>query len=890
MNLHLFHMGRMLILIVLWISHFAMNAAELTGSGTQESPYLIQTAEDIETLRNRVNSGDDCRDLYFKLTNDIHCKTNSASIWVPIGIVENINHATYAVSGKPFNGKFNGHTYTISHLYSCVGEKFDYSVLNHPQDPADVKGLGLFGYLGPDAEISNLTVSAVTFFGNEFVGALAGVNEGKIDNVRAIGSVASASYAGGIAGLNIGTIRNCNTTFETALKGANLGGIVGINKNGNITHSSIEITTITPEAANGIAGIVVTNREGLISHTYVVSNGAKLSGNHVAGIATQNTGNGVIQYSYATFPAIAQTSLAGCTLQNSGSVTSTYSVIENRSNAIAHDGFCFQNEGTFTQCFFNTDSGYTTQSNAIQKTDAEMKAENFAVSLNPVHSPDSPFSYQEGAYPTLLNTQDLKVIYVKTPADGGDDTAAGTSWGTAFATIQKAITSAGEKGYTEIWVAQGDYPLTSTTIPGTASKLCGFYMASNIAVRGSFVIGDKNPEKRDFDAHPTRFYRAGEGDFNLVRIHNSGVVGDNCTLDGLVFDGCSDTYQNLDLNGNAITCNAKSPTFSNCVFKNCNTYNCNGVAVYVWTETDVATFNNCSFLDNTSNSTINSGGICCIESQSARMDRCLFANNFVSGIGMVNVPKGIFKCTNSVFVHNTAGTSVCLEVQSDINDASVYIENCTFAKNKCSTDEGVLISTKSTATLQIVNSIIYANELKGNLFGGNTQQQVSYTCYEGNVGSASIGVGCMQDVSPIFVNTTLPAGRIDGWETENFALQDSSPCINVGNNDSVTVPADRNNNARIYISPMSKPIVDLGAYENYTVIDVINFAHATQNDKTAIRLYCPAKLTEDYTILRSEDKQTWTSLKTDYRGDASFEDISAIPGKLYYYKLEKTNK
>lgn len=44
---------------------------ELAGSGTEADPYLIESIEDLVAFSNNVNSGEDYRDKYVKLTRDL---------------------------------------------------------------------------------------------------------------------------------------------------------------------------------------------------------------------------------------------------------------------------------------------------------------------------------------------------------------------------------------------------------------------------------------------------------------------------------------------------------------------------------------------------------------------------------------------------------------------------------------------------------------------------------------------------------------------------------------------------------------------------------------------------------------------------------------------------
>lgn len=52
---------------------------ELTGTGSQEHPFIIESLDDLNMLRDRIASGkfhEKYKDKYFILTNDIHINGN----------------------------------------------------------------------------------------------------------------------------------------------------------------------------------------------------------------------------------------------------------------------------------------------------------------------------------------------------------------------------------------------------------------------------------------------------------------------------------------------------------------------------------------------------------------------------------------------------------------------------------------------------------------------------------------------------------------------------------------------------------------------------------------------------------------------------------------------
>lgn len=176
-------------------------------------PYEIHSAADLAGLAQLVNgirsSSWPFRVEYvdfagktITLMTDIDLGANGASglEWPMIGDDDD----------NPFRGSFNGNGHTISNVF--VNNNYDGAV--HYDRVA-----GIFGYNG--GTIRNLTVSNGYFladggvlgvFITDYAGAIAGVNNGTIENCTAIqvsSEVRAGNYAGSICGQNNGTVTGC---------------------------------------------------------------------------------------------------------------------------------------------------------------------------------------------------------------------------------------------------------------------------------------------------------------------------------------------------------------------------------------------------------------------------------------------------------------------------------------------------------------------------------------------------------------------------------------------------------------------------------------------------------------------------------------------------------
>ena len=161
-----------LALCLLLLGAVRVQAAGLSGSGTQEDPYLIKTAADLASVHDDLSA-------HYALDADIDL---FGRIFEPIG-----NGAEGA-----FTGSLDGRGHTIRGL---------------ELDLQDSKYVGLFGYL--EGSVSDLKLSGVDIAGGRYVGAVAG-------NIGLGGSVTDCSVLSGSV-----------SSYESAVA-ACVGGITGL--------------------------------------------------------------------------------------------------------------------------------------------------------------------------------------------------------------------------------------------------------------------------------------------------------------------------------------------------------------------------------------------------------------------------------------------------------------------------------------------------------------------------------------------------------------------------------------------------------------------------------------------------------------------------------------
>ena len=205
--------------LLLSFSVSAQSVIPFDGGGTQESPYLIGSSDDMYEFAEIVNGGYSFEGEYIKLTSDI-CLNDISDVenwafsapeneWTPIG-------EDYPTA---FRGSFDGDNHTVSGVY-----------IN-----ADSGCQALFGCMY-GGEIKNLTLSDSFISGNGFY----------------VAGIVASQLSGDEEEHNKGLISGCVNNATVMNKGMYTGGVAGdciriadcIN-NGNITGADMYVSGVT---------------------------------------------------------------------------------------------------------------------------------------------------------------------------------------------------------------------------------------------------------------------------------------------------------------------------------------------------------------------------------------------------------------------------------------------------------------------------------------------------------------------------------------------------------------------------------------------------------------------------------------------------------------------
>jgi hypothetical protein len=235
--------------------------------------------------------------------------------------------------------------------------------------------------------------------------------------------------------------------------------------------------------------------------------------------------------------------------------------------------------------------------------------------------------------------------YVDVLADPGQ--ADGLSWGTAFSSLQDALSAAGPGD--KIYLAQGIYKPD----PAEQDVLISFTIPDGVALLGGYAgLGMQDPNHRD----PNIYHSILSGEYG-----DSGVFSDNARhvtklflassgtlLEGLTIRGGAAIDAPPDQEGGGILAQLSSPTIRQCRFENNHAES--GAAIAV--SAGQPLIERCSFVDNVSSF---SGGAIFLQSAAAQIVDCQFLQNFADfegGAVMTNSSDTVL--TGCVFTQNLA--------------------------------------------------------------------------------------------------------------------------------------------------------------------------------------------------------------------------------------------
>lgn len=240
------------------------------GQGTAADPFQIKSKDDMLKLAKFTNSENyPFSGRYFKVLNDIDFDTTT--------------YECVGVDAGSFNGDFDGN-----------GMKF-YNINNTFTSTQSSRGL--FGNVGPQGAVHDLTLMSGTITGYRYNGAFVGNLYGKAYNLENHAAVySSSSSAAGIAGYVKagGSLVNCKNYGNVDSKGNYIAGIAFTVEKGAVVDKCENDTAIGPDTKkNYVAGIAIYN-SGTIRNC--VNKGTVSGMSSLSGIVAASNGGDSILY------------------------------------------------------------------------------------------------------------------------------------------------------------------------------------------------------------------------------------------------------------------------------------------------------------------------------------------------------------------------------------------------------------------------------------------------------------------------------------------------------------------------------------------------------------------------------------------------------------------
>ena len=240
----------------------------LEGAGTSESPYRIDSAEQL-ILTGKASI---LWDNDFVLSNDINLDPNFVDTNFIYANFADPNLSNGLVFGQAiipaFRGVFDGNDHTISNLI-IEGGSF----------------LGVFGRLESEAILTKLATEDVKINGSgRYIGSLIGYNKkNDVSMCSGNGKISGYAWVAGLIGYNLeGSITQCYST-GTVDASLSVGGLVGENFKGSVMQC---YSTSAVSGIYDIGGLVGCNWEASLTQSY--STGSVSGSISVGGLVGEN--------------------------------------------------------------------------------------------------------------------------------------------------------------------------------------------------------------------------------------------------------------------------------------------------------------------------------------------------------------------------------------------------------------------------------------------------------------------------------------------------------------------------------------------------------------------------------------------------------------------------
>ena len=283
-------------------------AAVFSGSGTEESPYLIQSEDDMRTLSEQVDAGsEELRGAWYLLTTDLVLSGE----WKPVGLSKaetfygvfdgNGKSVRYTIANPdtPYAGLFGSNSGTIRNL--VVEAEISGICAEEPLTAGGVAGMNFHGTIENCRFTTKITAEKVRCAGGVVGYDSAGIIRGcsGTADISVQGSITEDVKAGGVVGETTGDVFDCavlGTVFAEGRNWVYAGGISGCSMNGQTAGCTAEADVgVSGSGENLYAGGVAGENHGFVERCAVkesavsaVFNGAGQTFVYAGGLVGRN--------------------------------------------------------------------------------------------------------------------------------------------------------------------------------------------------------------------------------------------------------------------------------------------------------------------------------------------------------------------------------------------------------------------------------------------------------------------------------------------------------------------------------------------------------------------------------------------------------------------------
>ncbi|MCB2154766.1 choice-of-anchor D domain-containing protein [bacterium] len=357
-----------LVAAVVFAFPSSTNAFSGSGLGTVGDPYVITDVGQLQEMSDDLAAA-------YELGN--HIDATATLGWNGGGGFDCVGS-----TATPFTGSLDGQDYIITGLW-----------IDWPTSET----VGLIGSVDAAAAISNVRIVGAAVTGEQYVGILAGVNAGTITNCDTAGAATGEQSVGGLIGGNALNVQDCHSDAVVIATLESAGGLVGLNSMG-----------------------------GTIQECY--SNGLVSAPVNAGGFAAINMPFATIMNCYSLATVSGEVGAGGFVGSSwyFGTVGACYSAGYVTGNALVGGFEGYTVGGTASSCFWDMESsGQPTSSSGTGMTTAEMKQQatfdppwDFSTVWSIHENRSYPFFY-EGSPTQDIDVQPSNAMFGNVPINQG---------------------------------------------------------------------------------------------------------------------------------------------------------------------------------------------------------------------------------------------------------------------------------------------------------------------------------------------------------------------------------------------------------------------------------------------------------------------------------------